>query len=150
MLILSTGGRIGFACRHGYPHSSKIAIPTVLENLKGLDMLVYQALRRLSRTVHVRAFVHFERSEWDESTDSEGSSQSEAVPPVELCYLSKLEGVVFGHDYDQDRQTTADELGFPRKKVIWLNGRPGTFTELAAVCVAVRDSSYSMASTNGS
>jgi hypothetical protein len=141
----STGGLIGFACTHGYPHSAKSAIQTVLENLKGLDMLVYQALRRLSNRVNVLAVVHHDAGSDEEEyeyEDSDGewrthSSRPAIVPPAEHCYLTDLSGIVLQDSCKFDKKTKPEDLDFALNQVIWLNGGPNSFAEVAAVFATV-------------
>ncbi|RGP75161.1 hypothetical protein FLONG3_5845 [Fusarium longipes] len=47
--IKSTGKdtNVGFTCTHAYPHSSSSSVDNLHHMLKGLDMVVYQALKRL-------------------------------------------------------------------------------------------------------
>ncbi|KAK4039660.1 hypothetical protein C8A01DRAFT_16385, partial [Parachaetomium inaequale] len=51
--FLPNGGLLGFTCTHAYPHTSNSAATTLHHTLKGLDMLVYQALKRLTGSVKV-------------------------------------------------------------------------------------------------
>ncbi|KAK1593710.1 uncharacterized protein LY79DRAFT_658873 [Colletotrichum navitas] len=47
MLTSATGGRVGFTCTHASPHSSGSGAEGLRHGLKGIDMLLYQALKRL-------------------------------------------------------------------------------------------------------
>ncbi|KAF4963652.1 hypothetical protein FSARC_8357 [Fusarium sarcochroum] len=51
--FLEEGGLIGFTCTHAYPHTSKSSVDNLHHMLKGLDMVVYQALKRMLSTVVV-------------------------------------------------------------------------------------------------
>ncbi|KAF4445671.1 hypothetical protein F53441_10620 [Fusarium austroafricanum] len=50
-------GLIGFTCTHAYPHTSKSSENKLHHMLKGLDMVVYQALKRILGTAEVAALV---------------------------------------------------------------------------------------------
>ncbi|KAK3328729.1 hypothetical protein B0H66DRAFT_532 [Apodospora peruviana] len=56
--FLPNGGVVGFTCTHAYPHSAEASSAESLENsLKGLDMVVYQALKRLTGSVRVTGII---------------------------------------------------------------------------------------------
>ncbi|EWY95012.1 hypothetical protein FOYG_04147 [Fusarium oxysporum NRRL 32931] len=50
-------GLVGFSCTHAYPHTSKSSTNNLHHMLKGIDMVVYQALKRILGTVEVAALV---------------------------------------------------------------------------------------------
>lgn len=52
-LTLFPGGLLGFTCTHAYPHTSYSSANTLHHTLKGLDMVVYQALKRLTASVRM-------------------------------------------------------------------------------------------------
>lgn len=54
---MSPGGLIGFTCTHNYPHTSKGAKQDMTRTLKGLDMVVFQALQRETGNTKVRAVL---------------------------------------------------------------------------------------------
>ncbi|KAK4225865.1 hypothetical protein QBC38DRAFT_530161, partial [Podospora fimiseda] len=45
--FLPDGGLVGFKCAHAYPHRSNAMADKLQGNLKGIDMLIYRALRQL-------------------------------------------------------------------------------------------------------
>ncbi|KAF5547454.1 hypothetical protein FMEXI_5150 [Fusarium mexicanum] len=54
-------GLIGFSCTHSYPHTSKSSTNNLHHMLKGIDMVVYQALKRILGTAEIAALVDDER-----------------------------------------------------------------------------------------
>ncbi|KAF5661724.1 hypothetical protein FCIRC_11750 [Fusarium circinatum] len=54
-------GLIGFSCTHAYPHTSKSSTNNLHHMLKGIDMVVYQALKRILGTAEVAALVDDEK-----------------------------------------------------------------------------------------
>ncbi|KAF4954426.1 hypothetical protein FGADI_5292 [Fusarium gaditjirri] len=50
-------GLVGFSCTHAYPHTSKSSTGNLHHMLKGIDMVVYQALKRILGTAEVAALV---------------------------------------------------------------------------------------------
>ncbi|KAF1817255.1 hypothetical protein P152DRAFT_407734 [Eremomyces bilateralis CBS 781.70] len=153
--FLPNGGHIGFTCTHGYPHSSPAAIPHLNPMLKGLDMIVYQALKRLLHHTGVLAVLdgsHYEQWRDDhEMTDSDDSTPSDngtADPHATNVYLSdflcapivweryteetSLDPESVTHSVTRDNETTWHrERVFPKERVTWLNGDPRSFKELA-------------------
>ncbi|KAF5238711.1 hypothetical protein FANTH_10209 [Fusarium anthophilum] len=59
-------GLIGFSCTHAYPHTSKSSTKSLHHMLKGIDMVVYQALKRILGTAEVAALVDDEEYRHDE------------------------------------------------------------------------------------
>ncbi|KAM0549411.1 hypothetical protein ACHAPJ_009397 [Fusarium lateritium] len=51
--FLKEGGLVGFTCTHAYPHTAKSSLNNLQHMLKGLDMVVYQALKRILGTARV-------------------------------------------------------------------------------------------------
>ncbi|KAF5025641.1 hypothetical protein F66182_2247 [Fusarium sp. NRRL 66182] len=61
--FLKQGGHVGFTCTHAYPHTSKSSLNSLRHMLKGLDMVVYQALKRILGAAHVTACLDAQRYE---------------------------------------------------------------------------------------
>ncbi|KAF5572387.1 hypothetical protein FPANT_13125 [Fusarium pseudoanthophilum] len=59
-------GLVGFSCTHAYPHTSKSSTSNLHHTLKGIDMVVYQALKRILGTAEVAALVDDEEYRHDE------------------------------------------------------------------------------------
>ncbi|EWG41439.1 hypothetical protein FVEG_03561 [Fusarium verticillioides 7600] len=59
-------GLVGFSCTHAYPHTSKLSTSNLHHMLKGIDMVVYQALKRILGTAEVAALVDDEEYRHDE------------------------------------------------------------------------------------
>ncbi|KAF4439201.1 hypothetical protein FACUT_4278 [Fusarium acutatum] len=59
-------GLVGFSCTHAYPHTSKSSTNNLHHMLKGIDMVVYQALKRILGTAEVAALVDDEGYREDE------------------------------------------------------------------------------------
>ena len=156
------GGRIGFACTHGYPHTSGTAIKALANSLKGLDMTVFQALERINGDVHVQAALNVEKwydelaEENEAHNDSDIMTTSCAEHLTEGVYLSpELEPVISGGEAQDDQEMNPESLTcyrqepgahsysieevpyFPWTDVVWLNGQPQSFEEVAAFYIAV-------------
>ncbi|KAM7193656.1 hypothetical protein V8F20_008293 [Naviculisporaceae sp. PSN 640] len=76
--FLPQGGWVGFTCAHAYPHRSNAMAKTLHHNLKGIDMLVFQALKQLTGPrgkVHVTDVVddlnfgHYLKSLYESSVE---------------------------------------------------------------------------------
>ncbi|KAF9771336.1 hypothetical protein IL306_011033 [Fusarium sp. DS 682] len=50
-------GLVGFSCTHAYPHTSKSSTGNLHHMLKGIDMVVYQALKRILGAAEVAALI---------------------------------------------------------------------------------------------
>ncbi|RSL63556.1 hypothetical protein CEP54_005155 [Fusarium duplospermum] len=140
--FLSDGGLVGFTCAHAYPHTSQSSMDDLHHTLKGIDMVVYQALKRLLGSARVTAVLDDtdymqNRSEgmMDYSDDEEANYD---------CVSSSLQPVLTCEDYDEeetpDPGTIADfgqGPAFPRRGVTWLNYAPNarTATELAVAFI---------------
>jgi hypothetical protein len=123
-------------------------------------MLVYQTLKRLTGSAQVRAVLDGseyekecrERNGYSSDCDSSSNSNNGDVM-VSRPYLTDFLFDPRLHDNYEDDQTLDPasiqhrvshnngprqwESAFPRKKVTWLNGGPGSFEELAVAFVAV-------------
>ncbi|KAF4341782.1 hypothetical protein FBEOM_4293 [Fusarium beomiforme] len=85
---LTEKGLVGFSCTHAYPHTSKSSTGNLHHMLKGIDMVVYQALKRILGAAEVAALIDdeeyrynqheriLERLEWDNERWVEGNSDS--------------------------------------------------------------------------
>ncbi|KAK4160826.1 hypothetical protein QBC43DRAFT_347009 [Cladorrhinum sp. PSN259] len=134
--FLPEGGFIGFTCAHAYPHRSKAMGDILHDNLKGIDMLVYQALQRLTGPRgNVRVTDVVDMSELDEywrgAEEDRPSLRDPAVGNL------ALEGPCMSEYCDDDGDATDisnytawDEKTrnwapyFSRRAVHWLNRRP--------------------------
>ncbi len=67
--FLAEGGVLGFACNHSYAHNRKDAHLNLPSGLKGIDMILYSALRSLGLKVAVRPV--FDGSKLKEMEDDE-------------------------------------------------------------------------------
>lgn len=161
-LTVPSGGLIGFSCTHGYPHTSPSSIKRLDRKLKGLDMLVFQVLNRLTGSAKVRAVLDadedpFQRDEWDDdlsSTDSNGGGLASESYLSEFLIATKLNDIIESEGFDAVSITHLVTYNggqkklrqaFYRTEVIWLNGKPQSFKELAVAFVAVcQKSSFRM------
>ncbi|GKU05049.1 hypothetical protein FLAG1_07809 [Fusarium langsethiae] len=97
---------VGFTCTHAYPHSSTSSIENLHHMLKGLDMVVYQALRRILGDASVATVLddskyveeQLQNKEWEREYQAGQKTQNpESTKPVEPFYTfdkSALENTV--------------------------------------------------------
>ncbi|KAF5535232.1 hypothetical protein FPHYL_13243 [Fusarium phyllophilum] len=114
-------GLVGFSCTHAYPQTSKSSTNNLHHMLKGIDMVVYQALKRILGTAEVAALVHDERFreheqeaiperfEWQKQRRDSNPNLPEAkitqedqdIMDNKLAISSALKpAVVFRHNYE--------------------------------------------------
>lgn len=117
-------------------------------------MVVYQGLRRLTGSAEVRAVL--DGSEYDEGCHSNSDTESDTEanhPLTSKSYLTNSLTTTLFHDEYQEEETLDPasitqpvshndgtrqyEPVFPRKKVIWLNGSPRSYQELAVAFITV-------------
>ncbi|RSL41587.1 hypothetical protein CEP53_012677 [Fusarium sp. AF-6] len=127
--FLSHGGLVGFTCAHAYPHTSQSSMDDLHHMLKGIDMVVYQALKRLLGSAYVTAVLDDmkylrDRSERGYSDDEEANYD---------CVSASLRPVLTFPDGNQDEAAPDPSTAFPRQGVTWLNHAPNsrTATEFA-------------------
>ncbi|KAF4507702.1 hypothetical protein G6O67_004173 [Ophiocordyceps sinensis] len=78
--VQARGATLGFTCTHSYPHASKSSIRHLSHCLKGLDMVVYQALVLLAGSARVTAVLDDTRQQDEESIcSSRPSSPAQAA-----------------------------------------------------------------------
>ncbi|KAK4457367.1 hypothetical protein QBC42DRAFT_236506 [Cladorrhinum samala] len=124
--FLPKGGMVGFTCAHAYPHRSRATAGTLEDNLKGIDMLVYQALKQLlgpNADVRVTDVVDDEVLD-DYLNDRSPSEPKDAVGnmPLQGPYLndhySEFDAV------DPAKLKDHGHSGWDRQNVVWLNYHP--------------------------
>ncbi|KAK2033580.1 hypothetical protein LX32DRAFT_500080, partial [Colletotrichum zoysiae] len=121
--FLPRGGRVGFTCAHAYPHSSRAAAKGIHHGLKGIDMLLYQALKRILGAHAVRV-----KRALDVTYDDEHNAR---YPKEKIRHRGKSfiadpgspaqHGVV---DYDHNEKDVRI-IGWRAMDVMWLNHKPG-------------------------
>ena len=122
------------------------------KGLKGLDMVVYQALKSLVDSVEVAAVL--DDKKYQSSLEDWGSGARKAGPSGEL--IGRLATPVLTDDYreyevlnpetlcrrvcDDDDNRWRHESAYKRRQVTWLNHAPpaNSEKELAAAFIAVR------------
>lgn len=152
------GGLVGFACVHAYPHTSSSTADHLPSTLKGLDMVVFHVLERL--TSHTRAAVYLHDSEYHEQIRENYEYQKQfpgvkapsANPGATLGDVSKQpilwEGnydivedpAEFGwRSFDRKTHNWSFTSAYKRQDVTWLNHCPDSeaATELAVAYLAV-------------
>lgn len=72
------GRLIGFKCTHAYPHCSQASADTLHHTLKGIDMLVYQALKLLVGNARFNALL--DDSDFKRSRDSDDEDDDSPRP----------------------------------------------------------------------
>ncbi|KAH6989720.1 hypothetical protein BKA56DRAFT_467443, partial [Ilyonectria sp. MPI-CAGE-AT-0026] len=140
------GGIVGFTCTHTYPHISRASIPKLHHALKGLDMMVYQSLLRLTGNARVAAVLDDEEYQAD-------LRECRALSPDRVSQATESEDAAKFHERDaslathpcptifwdvpfQDEHVDPAEIGwddgaaFPRCRVTWLNHAPNSQTSL--------------------
>ncbi|KAL6414139.1 hypothetical protein AUP68_00655 [Ilyonectria robusta] len=154
--FLRRGGKLGFTCTHAYPHTSDSSIRNLHHTLKGLDMMVYQALHQLVGNARVVTVLDDEeyqdqmrdRNYSPEDDASRGSSVtgsrellSKSLGPVYLWDDFDIEGgpedpATIGSGY-RDRDPI-----YSRRGVTWLNHIPlsRTHKELAVAFITYGNS----------
>ncbi|KAJ4308455.1 hypothetical protein N0V84_012090 [Fusarium piperis] len=129
----SEGGLVGFTCAHAYPHTSNSSRKNLHHMLKGIDMVVYQALKRLLGSARVTAVLDDEgfkenNTEWVKWADEEERDHN--------CVGTSLWPVLTCDEYEEDRAVDPGTIegdfsrkpAFPRQDVTWLNHAPNSQT----------------------
>ncbi|KAM0337999.1 hypothetical protein ACHAPU_011462 [Fusarium lateritium] len=150
--FLQKGGLIGFNCTHAYPHTSRSSVDNLHHMLKGLDMVVYQALKRILGTAQVAAIV--DDSQFKRDREQEWSYEPwkpEDLSPADKDILKGKAAIsttlkptfTCGYDYHEvnylDPGTIVDDDEawstpvYPRRSITWLDASPGSriLTEFA-------------------
>ncbi|KAK3983938.1 hypothetical protein QBC44DRAFT_363476 [Cladorrhinum sp. PSN332] len=118
--FLPDGGLIGFTCAHAYPHRSKAAGKALRDNLKGIDMLVFQALRHLTGPLgNVRVTDVVNDSRFDYYGVDNEIDKRDAVGDLPLGGPDMFDG-----QWDDDIPDPAEHGSWSRKEVHWLNHHP--------------------------
>ncbi|KAM6537934.1 hypothetical protein FALCPG4_003830 [Fusarium falciforme] len=145
--FLSEGGLVGFTCAHAYPHTSHSSMDDLHHTLKGIDMVVYQALKRLLGSACVTAVL--DDTEYNQNRQEQMMEYSDEEEGNYDCVSASLQPVLTCEDYDEqetpDPGTMADfgrGPAFPRRGVTWLNHGPNarTASELAVAFITYGNS----------
>ena len=137
---IRTGGRIGFKCTHGYPHTSRSAIKKhISPTLKGLDMVVFQALRRITGDVAVCAVFDPKKDYYEDEEEDACDSFSDNTEKKSATASWGPKEVMADHGGIGDFVDDFQWQGFERCKVTWLNGSPQKFEELQVATFAVSE-----------
>ncbi|KAF5001951.1 hypothetical protein FGRMN_692 [Fusarium graminum] len=131
--FLQKGGLIGFNCTHAYPHTSRSSVDNLHHMLKGLDMVVYQALKRILGTAQVAAVVddsQFRRDLEREISWADKPSKLEDLSPAER---DALKATIVDDEYGGGSTPV-----YPRRSITWLDASPGSriLTEFAVAYAA--------------
>ncbi|KAM5355088.1 hypothetical protein ACJ41O_001734 [Fusarium nematophilum] len=141
-----TGGLVGFTCTHAYPHTSKSSLGMIHHSLKGIDMVVYQALTRILGAAQVTAVL--DKKKYQERLVEEyrgrrgrprRPSDAETAEPV-MHLATALERTILWdsfnfYDGQLDPATVripdllelpgdSDKPVYPRQGITWLNHPP--------------------------
>ncbi|KAM0441304.1 hypothetical protein ACHAPT_000613 [Fusarium lateritium] len=142
--FLKEGGLVGFTCTHAYPHTSNSSVGNLHHTLKGIDMVVYQALKRLLGSARVTAVLDDDdykesTSEWRMDSEDEDWRNSD-------CISDTLVPTFTCDDWCEDEPPDPGAIEahwqrgptFPRRGVTWLDHQPNSQTakELAVAFVA--------------
>ncbi|KAI1062968.1 hypothetical protein LB507_005760 [Fusarium sp. FIESC RH6] len=97
---------VGFTCTHAYPHTSSSSAKDLRHMLKGMDMAVYQALKRILGDASIAAVF--------------GSDYRDRF------YVAKRPiSPIVDPDYDMEDESAPDlEYWYDLEQVTWLNHRP--------------------------
>lgn len=142
------GGAIGFACTHAYPLTSSTIGEDLEKGLKGLDMLVYQALKHLAKSVCVVAMLDDEEYKEDMrmyrgSPEPEPEAPAGKVGGAKALLGKAPHSPLLWEDYEDDGDNGAEgsrAYGHcRRRKVTWMNGPSsnGPSKEFAIACLTV-------------
>ncbi|KAK1996766.1 hypothetical protein LX36DRAFT_701410 [Colletotrichum falcatum] len=109
--FLPDGGRVGFTCAHAYPHSSRSGAKGIHHGLKGIDMLLYQALKRLvgAGAVGIKTALNL---------------CYDYVQDPEQTYIAAPGSPGLHECWDSDDRDVK-ELDHKTMHVTWLNHQPG-------------------------
>ncbi|UZP40620.1 hypothetical protein NXS19_008436 [Fusarium pseudograminearum] len=137
---------VGFTCRHAYPHTSRSSHENLHKMLKGMDMVVYQALKQILGHVTVGTVVddsEFVKKQFE--TEEEERESGRAYYELDNSYLvdtvcitetpvSVMAGQPRHKEWDDYDPTAANptniahrhrrESEYRREKVNWLNHAP--------------------------
>ncbi|KAG8349991.1 hypothetical protein FVEN_g11798 [Fusarium venenatum] len=114
----STGKQyiIGFTCTHRYPHTSRSSYQQTQFMLKGMDMVVYQALRRNVGKVRVRAvlddsqYIKDQRVMEDQRVKEDGDFDPMYDSDLERMEDGELKGLLKDSELELDELQRMEEL----------------------------------------
>ncbi|UPK97681.1 hypothetical protein LCI18_008616 [Fusarium solani-melongenae] len=128
-----TDGLVGFTCAHAYPHTSNSSMKNLHHMLKGIDMVVYQALKRLLGSACVTAVL--DDTEYNENRQERMMEYSDDEEDNYNCVSTSLQPVLTCEDYDDQEPPDPGAItdfgpgpAFPRRAVTWLNHEPNSRT----------------------
>ncbi|KAK2052717.1 hypothetical protein LY76DRAFT_583010 [Colletotrichum caudatum] len=118
--FLPEGGRVGFTCAHAYPHSSRAAAKGIHHGLKGIDMLLYQALKRIvgAHAVRVQTALDVTDDDEQDARDPEEETKHRGKSFIADPGSPAQHGEM---DYDSGDVRT---IGRKAMDVTWLNHKP--------------------------
>ena len=136
------GGLIGFKCTHGYPHTSRSAVKNqIAPTLKGLDMVVFQALKDFAIDIDVCAVMkkdqYFEDYYEEDEEESYYEEERDYTRKSTTMMSWGAKEVMTDHGGIHEWMGPVGWRGFKRDKVTWLNGSPKKFDELQVATVVV-------------
>jgi len=170
-LTSPTGGVLGFTCTHAYPHTSKSSVDDLHHTLKGLDMVVYQALKRLTGSVQVATVLDDDKYQswkrergYRDYSDEQSETDDEAgdIYTSDTLLGESLGSPTLWRDYEEEGQLDPESIVryvrpsrgsewqaeqiYSRQKVTWLNDSPGSeaFKELAVAFLTVSSSQMNL------
>jgi hypothetical protein len=123
-------------------HSAKASHEHLPHGLKGIDMIVYQTLKRFTNEVKVQAMLddtqyRKRRAEIAEEMDEEDAEQQDTGN----AYLSEDRTVQSLPDQGEEEAggPPPEEVGYAHKEVTWINHSPDetSHQELAAAFITV-------------
>lgn len=139
------GGGIGFSCTHAYPHTSSTIGNNLKKRLKGLDMLVYQALKNLAKSVRVVAMLDDKEYQekmrmYADEHDSQDDAQTGKVGGGKALLGKTPHSPFLWEDYEDNSMGGPVAYGhYKRRKVTWLNcpSSPRPSAEFAVALLTV-------------
>lgn len=165
-------GTLGFTTTYYYPHTSSVLRHNIEEQLKGMDMLVFQVFKLLGYNVRVTSVIDDSDYPRDDKrkrykavyAEADRYRPDEELPDTTLCYIGRrLHSLIILDEADdcshaspgkfhfdwpgyQEREDATDGYAaYDRIRVAWLNGDPlhrASELALSTIVVSLQPQAY--------